>query len=590
MSGRRGHASTVCGALIALCWLAASGPAWAQTATNTSGLEGKVTDESGAILPGVTVTISSPALQAPQLDTVTDETGRYRFSALPRGVYKVTFTLSGFQKVTREGLNIDAGFVASLDPKLAVGALEESVTVVGDSPVIDVRTTTVVSSIKKDVLETLPTSRSYEDMGKLAPGIRVSGVPDVGGNHTGGGRGSLVNYGSTNGGSTLMLDGINTDGTAGYYDMGAVDEMIVNAAGNDPEIATPGMAFQVIIKSGGNSFHGDGLYAFQTRSLQGNNIDDYLRSQNITGNPMDGYYDANGSLGGRILRDRLWFFGSIRRKEYRQELIGFAGGPGPDDKYYTADDEQGLTTDRESNLVGKLQGRLTNKQTLSYMRHYNYKKQDNRAGGSFIPHESAGDYELPNTVHVLEYTGVAQRSVAGAAGGGPELLEVARRPVHRQRADLRQRDAALRRRLRELGRLRFDAGRQLQQPLAIRRQLHLLQAVVSRRRTRDQGRRRVHARVVQQVPGSARRRHRRRRQRLPADLLQRRAVPGPAVQLTVRRRKQRQLPERLRARHHAHRRPAHVQRRRPDRALPRVSSGAGQAGGTLLRRGVVSRG
>ncbi len=189
-----------------------------------------------------------------------------------------------------------------------------------------------MSSIKKDVLETLPTSRSYEDMGKLAPGIRVSGVPDVGGNHTGGGRGSLVNYGSTNGGSTLMLDGINTDGTAGYYDMGAVDEMIVNAAGNDPEIATPGMAFQVIIKSGGNSFHGDGLYAFQTRSLQGNNIDDYLRSQNITGNPMDGYYDANGSLGGRILRDRLWFFGSVRRKEYRQELIGFAGGPGPDEK------------------------------------------------------------------------------------------------------------------------------------------------------------------------------------------------------------------------------------------------------------------
>ena len=107
MSGRRGHASTWLGALIALCWLAASGPAWAQTATNTSGLEGKVTDESGAVLPGVTVTISSPALQAPQLDTITDESGRYRFSALPRGVYKVSFTLSGFQKVTREGLNID---------------------------------------------------------------------------------------------------------------------------------------------------------------------------------------------------------------------------------------------------------------------------------------------------------------------------------------------------------------------------------------------------------------------------------------------------------------------------------------------------
>ena len=93
--------------------------------------------------------------------------------------------------------------------------------------------------------------------------------------------------------------------------MGAVDEMIVNAAGNDPEIATPGMAFQVIIKSGGNSFHGDGLYAFQTRGLQGNNIDDNLRSLGVpSGNPMDFYYDLNGSLGGRLIRDRLWFFGA----------------------------------------------------------------------------------------------------------------------------------------------------------------------------------------------------------------------------------------------------------------------------------------
>ena len=239
------------------------------------------------------------------------------------------------------------------------------------------------------MLETLPTSRSYEDMGKLAPGVRVSGVPDVGGNHTGGGRGSLVNYGSSNGGSTLMLDGINTDGTAGYYDMGAVDEMIVNPSGNDPEIPTPGMAFQVIIKSGGNTFHGDGLYAFQSRGLQGDNIDDRLRSLNVpSGNPMDRYSDLNGSLGGRIVRDRLWFFGSGRRKEYRAGADRFRRRlQVPTICYFTADDEQGLTVDRESNAVAKFQSHLTNGQTLSYMRHYNYKKQDNRAGSAFIPHE-----------------------------------------------------------------------------------------------------------------------------------------------------------------------------------------------------------
>lgn len=404
---------------VLLSFIAGIGPAFAQSATNTSGLEGKVTDESGAVLPGVTVTISSPALQAPQVEAVTDENGRFRFTALPRGMYTVTFVLSGFQKLTRPDVSLDAGFIASLDMRMAVGQIEESVTVTGASPVIDVRTTTVTSSIKKDVLETLPTSRSYEDMGKLAPGIRVSGVPDVGGNHTGSGRGSLINYESSNGGSTLMLDGINTDGTAGYYDMGAVDEMIVNPSGNDPEIPTPGMAFQVIIKSGGNTFHGDGLYAFQTRRLQGNNIDDRLRGLGVpSGNPMDRYYDANGSIGGRIVRDRVWFFTSTRRKEYRQELIGFAGGPGADGRYFTGDEEQGLTTDRESNLTGKVQVRPTAAQAASYMRHYNYKKQDNRSGNAFIPHESAGDYELPNTVHVGEYTNtVSDRSLLRLAVG-----------------------------------------------------------------------------------------------------------------------------------------------------------------------------
>jgi hypothetical protein len=379
--------------------------ALAQSATNTSGIEGKVVDERGGLLPGVTVSITSAALQTQSVDAVTDENGRFRFTALPRGAYNLTFTLAGFQTLARKDVSLDAGFVATLDIRMSVGQIEESITVTGASPVIDVRTTNVTSSIKKDVIETLPTSRSYEDMGKLAPGVRVSGVPDVGGNHTGSGRGSLVNYGSTNGGATLMLDGVNTDGTAGYYDMGAVDEMVVNPSGNDPEIPTPGMAFQVIIKSGGNAFHGDGLYAFQSRSLQGNNIDDELRAAGVSsGNPMDRYYDANGSVGGRIVRNRLWFFGSVRRKEYRQELIGFAGGPGADSRYYTADDEQGLTTDRESNLVGKAQAKLAMSQTLSYMRHYNYKKQDNRGGSAFITHEAAGNYELPNTVHVGEYT------------------------------------------------------------------------------------------------------------------------------------------------------------------------------------------
>ncbi len=340
------------------------------------------------------------------------------------------------------------------------------------------RSTTVVSNIKEDTIALLPTSRSYEDIGKLAPGIRVDGVPDVGGNKTGGGRGSLVNYGSGNGGSTLMLDGVNTDGTAGYFDMGAVEEMIVRPAGNDPEIPTPGMAFQAIVKSGGNNFQGDALYAWQGRSLQSNNVDDELRAGGVTGgNPMDHYYDANiVARRPHHPRQALVLHGSARSKEYSQQVLGFSGAPGPDGIYFTADDEQGLQNDSENNLTGKMTAQLTQKQRLSYMHHYDYKKTDNRAGNAFRPHEASGDYVLPN--HILRaewfYT-LTDRSVLNASVG-PQLLELARRPVYRQSAGLRQRDTALDRRLREFGRIRFDASRQPEQPVAVRRQLQLLPA------------------------------------------------------------------------------------------------------------------
>jgi hypothetical protein len=412
-------AAVVVVAVLVFATVGAVSPVAAQTSTLSSGIEGRVTDESGGAMPGVTVTLRSPALQAPQLETVSDGAGRYRFAQLPGGTYTLEFQLSGFKTVTRDGVRLDANFIATIDANLSVGQLEETITVTGASPVVDVRSTTVVSNLKQETIELLPTSRSYEDIGKLAPGIRVEGIPDVGGNKTGGGRGTLVNYGSNNGGSTLMLDGVNTDGTAGFFDMGAIEEMIVRPAGNDPEIATPGMAFQAIVKSGGNDLRGDALFAWQGRQFQSNNVDDELRAAGVAGgNPMDGFYDANFSVGGRVIRDRLWFFTSLRRKEYRQEVAGFSGGAGPDGQYFTADDEGGLNTDRESNLTGKITAQPARNHRVSWMHHYDYKKTDNRGADAFRPHEAAGDYELPNHVYRVDwlYT-LSDRSVVNAALG-----------------------------------------------------------------------------------------------------------------------------------------------------------------------------
>ena len=261
------------------------------------------------------------------------------------------------------------------------------------------RSTTVVSNIKEETIALLPTSRSYEDIGKLAPGIRVEGIPDVGGNKTGGGRGTLVNYGSSNGGSTLMLDGVNTDGTAGYFDMGAVEEMIVRPAGNDPEIPTPGMAFQAIVKSGGNDFKGDGLYAWQGRSLQSNNIDDELRAQGVTGgNPMDHYYDANFSFGGRIIRDKIWFFTSARSKEYQPgSARASPARPAPTASTSPRMTKSGLQSDSENNLTGKVTAQLATKHRLSYMHHYDTRRRTTAAATPSARRKRPASTRCPTT-------------------------------------------------------------------------------------------------------------------------------------------------------------------------------------------------
>src|SRR5436305_1232291 len=126
--------------ILGLFVLLGSAAALAQT-TDTASIQGKVTDESGAVMPGVTITVSSPALQMPQLTAVTDENGAYHFSALPGGTYTVKYDLSGFQTVSRTDVRIAAGFAATLDTKMALGSLEETITVSGASPVVDIRHT-----------------------------------------------------------------------------------------------------------------------------------------------------------------------------------------------------------------------------------------------------------------------------------------------------------------------------------------------------------------------------------------------------------------------------------------------------------------
>lgn len=383
--------------------------ALAQT-TSTSAIEGRITDDTNAVLPGVTVTISSPALQAPQLVAVSDAEGRYRFTALPAGVYNATFQLSGFQTLQRQGLVLTVGFVATIDVSLSLGSIAESVTITGQSPVVDIRTTTRATSVTNDLLTTLPTALSAQETMKLIPGVRVLGPPDVGGSNVTVGTAGFRTYGARRGGNAALIDGIDQHYYSGeiglgYMDLLSFDEVQVTTMGQDAEVAVPGSVFRGIIQSGGNQFHGEGRVFFKSPKLQSNNIDEFLRSQGVTrGDALKRYHDFSGNLGGRIIRDRLWFFGAAHEQNNTKESIGYIKSSGLDGLYGTADDVGGDDVAKQTSYTGKLTAKLTTNQRINGFGQRTEIHRPENGSSAFRPFENTNSYHFPTPTAAVEWT------------------------------------------------------------------------------------------------------------------------------------------------------------------------------------------
>jgi hypothetical protein len=294
-----------------------STPAWAQGggASQTGTISGRVADASGAVLPGVTVTATSPALIGSQT-AVTNESGIYRFPALPSGVYTLTFELSGFSMLRREGIEISIGFTATINVELQMSSLQESVTVSGESPVIDTSATRVQQNFKKEQLESIPNARDMWSLLAVAPGV-VMGRVDVGGNRAGTQTGYTA-YGYS-GQVRVLVEGINTtEGTGGagfYFDYGSFDEVFLGTAGQGAEMPHPGVQSQFVGKSGGNAFQGSVYYDYENNSLQGSNISDETLTRwaiRPHSNEIQKYHDFNIDAGGPIKKDKVWWYGSYR--------------------------------------------------------------------------------------------------------------------------------------------------------------------------------------------------------------------------------------------------------------------------------------
>jgi hypothetical protein len=287
--------------------------AFAQQAS-ASGIAGVVKDASGAVLPGVTVEAASPALIEKVRVAVSDGDGRFNIVDLRPGAYVVTFTLPGFNTFKRDGIEIPSGFTATVNADLQVGALSETITVTGESPLVDTRNVRKQTVISSDLLNVLPSSvKNLNNLVALTPGFRGNEGFDVTGAYSGQIGGTYHGKGGTN----VQFDGMgiqHASGNQGYNaNAETVQELVLTTTGISADSNADGAIVNMIPKEGGNRFAGSvsGLYA--NKSLMTDNLSDDLVARGLKSvNRLNYIYDSGFTLGGPIKRDRLWFYTSFR--------------------------------------------------------------------------------------------------------------------------------------------------------------------------------------------------------------------------------------------------------------------------------------
>jgi hypothetical protein len=308
---------------------------WAQSAQSAS-MVGKVTDESGGALPGVTVTLKSPQLQVPQLSTITGSDGDYRILDLPVGTYSVQFELQGFQIGLYTDIRLTVGLAGRVDGVLKIGAISETVQVTGLSPVVDTVHTTGNTTLVQDQLRSIPMGGTMQEMLPLAAGVTMQDKPDVGDSNLAS-RSAIVTYGVVLQ-TTLDVEGINTvtdhaANTAVYFNSFSLEEVQFKTSGNNAEIGFPGVAQVAVLKSGSNSFHGNYHGGYENPNWQNSNVTPELAAQGIrTTNPITdpGFYEYVFDLGGRVVKDKLWFYGAHSNQAVDQGQVGFVAAPNAD--------------------------------------------------------------------------------------------------------------------------------------------------------------------------------------------------------------------------------------------------------------------
>jgi hypothetical protein len=295
---------------VVLCTALLAAAIWLVPATSSAqvAIAGVVKDGTGAVLPGVTVEASSPALIEKTRTVVTDTAGQYKIVDLSPGTYQVSFTLAGFKTVKRTDIILEGTFTAQVSVDLQIGQMEETLTVTGASPVVDVINNTASFVANREILDAIPTTdRNTVSRALLIPGTTVT--PFVLGQF------NLTSHGSSTSDFTIAIDGLRVNNLCGsgqysgfYMNDASVQELTYSTGSESAEIQSSGIRVNSVPKDGGNKFSGSFFVQGRGSSLQSDNRSDAVKAAGLTLAGTAYNYQINPSFGGPIAKDKVWFY------------------------------------------------------------------------------------------------------------------------------------------------------------------------------------------------------------------------------------------------------------------------------------------
>ena len=417
MERKRTFASLSAATLLSLLLIPAAASA------QITGIAGVVKDTTGAVLPGVTVEAASPALIEKVRSVITDGQGQYKIVDLRPGAYDVTFTLPGFSTVRREGVELTAAFTATVNTELSVGSLEETITVSGDSPIVDTHNVIDQKVMSRQLIDDLPTARNFEGLAQIIPGLSQISTSKSNGNDVGGStgeRGKVTAHGARANDNLQTIGGLSFQqldqgGSSSHYALnpGEIQELSYEVSGFSAENPYGNVYVNMIPKEGGNRFQGSFLGTYASQGLQSSNLTPDLISRGLTAvNGQDLLAEVNPSIGGPIKQDKLWFFTSYRYNVQKERVAGGFHNATPLAFTYTADPSRPAQDDNWMHEGGlRLTWQQSQKNKFSFYYAYNPFCQCHRNASATVAPEATVDRinRLNNTTTITYRSTVTSR-------------------------------------------------------------------------------------------------------------------------------------------------------------------------------------